>query len=185
MQLECFKKSIKGVIEVISPRLSDERGSFSRWFCGNQLGNYVENLLFRQINHSENFLRGTVRGLHYQLGPQREYKIVRCIRGRVLDVVVDLRTTSDSFLQWTSIELCAAKNNALIIPPGCAHGFQVLEHDSQLLYLHTADYLPEYEDGVHPNDPRLNIQWPLPITELSARDRGLPELPKHFKGLSL
>lgn len=185
MQLKSIQKPIKGVLEVLSPRFSDERGSFSRWFCTNQLGNYIENLPFLQINHSENFFKGTVRGLHYQLGPQREYKIVRCIRGRVLDVVVDLRTISESFLQCTSVELCAAKNNALIIPPGCAHGFQVLEHDSQLLYLHTAEYMPEYEGGVHPNDPRLNIQWPLPITELSARDKGLPELSEHFKGLSL
>ncbi|NDV89862.1 dTDP-4-keto-6-deoxy-D-glucose epimerase [Alteromonas sp. 345S023] len=185
MQLECFQKPIKGVVEVLSPRFGDERGSFSRWFCAEQLCDYIENLSFRQINHSENFLKGTVRGLHYQLGPQREYKVVRCIRGRVLDVVVDLRETSDTFLQLISVELCAARNNALIIPPGCAHGFQVLEHDSQLLYLHTADYLPNYEGGVHLKDPMLNIQWPLSITEISVRDIGLPELPENFKGLSL
>lgn len=185
MQLKCDEKPINGVVEILSPRLGDARGSFSRWFCAEQLCPHIENLSFRQMNHSENFLKGTVRGLHYQLGPQREYKIVRCIRGRVFDVVVDLRKTSDTFLQHTTVVLCAAKNNALIIPPGCAHGFQVLEHDSQLLYLHTADYLPNYEGGVYPNDPKLNIQWPLPITEISVRDNGLPKLPGYFKGLSL
>lgn len=185
MQLECYEKPIKGVVEVFSPRFGDERGSFSRWYCAEQVSDYIEGLPFRQINNSENFLKGTIRGLHYQLGPQREYKIVRCIRGRVFDVVVDLRSSSDTFLQLISVELCADRNNALIVPPGCAHGFQVLEHDSQLLYLHTADYLPNEEGGVYLNDPRLNIQWPLPITEMSVRDKGLPQLPDNFKGLSL
>lgn len=185
MQLECRELGFEGIIEVTSPRFVDERGSFSRWYCADQISALIEELPFRQINNSENFLKGTVRGLHYQLGAQKEYKIVRCIQGKVFDVVVDLRKNSGTFLQYLAVELCAEKNNALVIPPGCAHGFQVIEDNSQLLYLHTADYSPEHESGVSLQDPKLRIQWPLPITEVSDRDKGLPHLPKNFKGISL
>lgn len=185
MKIMCNKTEIEGAIECKSPRNGDERGSFSRWYCSEQIGRHIECLPFRQVNNSINLCAGTVRGLHYQLGPQREYKIVRCIRGRVLDIVVDLRQHSKTFLNKVAVELSEEDNNMLIVPPGCAHGFQVLEDDTQLLYCHTAEYLPEYESGVYIHDPILNIRWPLPITELSDRDKSLPHLSKNFTGLLL
>ncbi len=185
MELVCKKTEIVGALEFESPRFGDERGSFSRWYCSEQIGQHIEHLSFKQVNNSINLLAGTVRGLHYQLGPQREYKIVRCIRGRVLDIVVDLRRDSKTFLNKVQVELSEKANNMLIVPPGCAHGFQVLEDDTQLLYCHTAEYLPEYESGVHIHDSTLNIRWPLPITELSERDKSLPHLSENFTGLLL
>ena len=137
-----------------------------------------------QINHSRTRLPGALRGLHYQRPPHAEMKFVRCIRGRVWDVALDLRTGSPTFLQWHAEELNPDRSRMLVVPEGCAHGFQVLEPDSEMLYLHTAFYEPAFEGGLAYNDPRLAITWPLPVTELSGADSRRPFLTEDFLGLS-
>ena len=114
-----------------------------------------------------------------------EIKIVRCLKGRVFDVAVDLRQGSPTFLKWTAVELTPENHLAFVIPEGCAHGFQVLEEDSELLYLHTAFYTPDAEGAVRFDDPRVGVNWPLVPTDLSARDLSHTHLKEIFKGLVL
>lgn len=111
--------------------------------------------------------------------------MVRCLKGRVWDVALDLRKGSPTFLRWHAQELSAANALMLVIPEGCAHGFQALEPDSELLYLHTASYAPSVEGGVCFNDPALNVPWPLPVVDVSERDRNLPLLDKNFQGITV
>lgn len=138
-----------------------------------------------QVNHSRTHQTGAVRGLHFQHAPHSEMKLVRCLRGRIWDVVADLRAGSPTFLRWQAEELCPGNARMIVVPEGCAHGFQVLEADSELLYLHTAPYTPQAEGGVRHDDPALAICWPLPVTDLSARDRSHPLLGAGFAGLHL
>jgi dTDP-4-dehydrorhamnose 3,5-epimerase len=170
-QLIVADTSLQGVKLVSSTSYEDERGAFSRWFCLQTLTPELEGQSIRQINHSVNLRAGTVRGMHFQKGPAAEFKLVRCIRGRVQDVVLDVRAQSATFGSYFSCELSEANQQMLLIPPGCAHGFQALEDNSQLLYLHTQDYHPALEAGVRVDDPQFNIQWPLPIQYLSERDQ--------------
>ena len=167
-----------------SPRL-DNRGTFSRFFCQETLGDALGGRQIIQINHSCTTQRGAVRGLHFQHAPHAEMKLVRCLRGKVWDVAVDLRLDSPTFLQWFATELTPANARMMIIPEGCAHGFQSLEPDSELLYLHTAAYSPMAEGGIHHADARLKIAWPLPVTDLSQRDRQLPYIESDFAGVRL
>lgn len=129
-----------------------------------------------QINISQTDKIGSVRGLHLQRSPYTEAKIVRCIRGRIWDVVVDLRPNSKTHGQWYSAELAGKNGDALFIPEGCAHGYQVLESDSEILYIHSCSWVPEAETGVRFDDPELAIQWPLIPQGLSERDLALPLL---------
>ncbi len=175
---------LQGVVVVETPPLADDRGAFTRFFCDSELAGIVGQRRIVQINHSRTGLLGTVRGLHYQRPPHAEMKFVRCIRGRVWDVAVDLRTGSPTFLQWHAQELSPDRSLMLVVPEGCAHGFQVLEPNSEMLYLHTAFYEPAFEGGLVYNDPRLAIAWPLPVTELSCADSRRPFITEDFSGLS-
>jgi dTDP-4-dehydrorhamnose 3,5-epimerase len=123
-----------------------------------------------QVNLSRTEAVGTIRGMHLQADPHS------CLRGRVWDVAVDLRQDSATYLHWHAVELSPDQSNALLIPEGCAHGFQVLEPGSELLYLHSGAWKPEAETGVRWDDPQLAIAWPLPVAEMSDRDRSLPFL---------
>ena len=163
----------------------DSRGQFTRAFCSEELSAAGWTTPVMQINHSITHAVGSVRGLHYQKPPKAERKIVLCLRGRVWDVAVDLRSSSATFLSWHAQELSAKNNKAMLIPEGFAHGFQVLEKESELFYLHSEQYATQLEDGLSPTDPRLSIAWPLPIAEMSDRDRGLPILTDKYKGVSL
>ena len=167
---------IKGLQIIEGSSHLDNRGAFSRLFCARELEPFIEQKRIVQINHSLTRTVGTIRGMHYQKPPHQEIKIVRCLRGRVFDVIVDLRRSSPTFLRWVAVDLCSDKLKAVIIPEGCAHGFQVLEENSELLYLHTAFYSPDSESGVHFNDPKLSIDWPLAPVEVSARDQNHPFL---------
>jgi len=138
-----------------------------------------------QINHSRTATVGAVRGLHFQNPPHAEMKLVRCLKGRVWDVAVDVRRDSPTFLCWHGEELIPADLRMMVIPEGFAHGFQVLEPDSELLYLHTASYAPGVERGLRYDDPALGIAWPLAATELSARDAKHPIIGADFRGLPL
>lgn len=181
--LQLNETSIAGVFEIRSSRVQDERGSFARWFCQHELEQVLQGLTVRQINHSMNVKAGVVRGLHFQYPPAAEHKLIRCIRGEVLDFIVDLRAGSASFLQHLSIRLRDSDDLMLLIPPGCAHGFQALEDNSQLLYLHTADYQPGFEGGCRIDDSRLKIHLPLPISTISERDASFVLLAPDFNGI--
>jgi dTDP-4-dehydrorhamnose 3,5-epimerase len=164
---------------------SDERGSFARLYCQNELGELVGARQIVQINRSRTRNVGAVRGLHYQHQPHAEMKLVRCIKGKVWDVAVDLRAGSPTFLDWHAEELSEDNARMMVIPEGFAHGFQVLEPDSELLYLHTAFYTPAVEEGIRPTDPKLSIAWPLEPQDLSDRDLKHPLLTSEFTGLVL
>ena len=166
-----------------SPR-QDERGSLTRIFCREELAT----LGFKpiaQINRSMTREPGTVRGLHYQTPPYSEAKLISCLKGRVFDVIADLRAGSPTFLQIHCLELSADAALMLYVPRGFAHGFQVLEPDSELLYMHDNVYMPAHEGGVNTLDQRLAIPWPKSISQLSDRDRNLPNLQQGFTGLAL
>ena len=164
---------------------TDGRGAFYRLFCENELAAAVGNRHIEQINHSRTSAVGAVRGMHFQKHPHSEMKLVRCLKGRVWDVAVDLRTGSPTYLQWHAQELSAANSLMLIIPEGCAHGFQVLEPNSELLYLHTASYVPASEGGLRCDDPQLNITWPLPVADLSDRDTSHPFINENFLSITV
>lgn len=161
----------------------DQRGMFVRTFCTETLEQIGHEQPIVQVNHSMTRSRGAVRGMHYQLPPKAEIKIVRCLRGRVYDVIIDLRTGSPTILRWFGAELSADNMRMIYAPAGFAHGFQVLEAESELLYFHTAAYSPEDEQAVRFDDPAVGIQWPLPVTDLSDRDRSHPLLARDFAGV--
>ncbi|MCK7491690.1 MAG: dTDP-4-dehydrorhamnose 3,5-epimerase [Comamonadaceae bacterium] len=156
---------LDGVKVVVGHPRVDERGRFVRVFCADEFAALRPGLRFVQVNLSRTVGRGTVRGMHFQQAPAADAKLVRCVHGAVLDVAVDLRPHSPTFLAWHAVELSAAAETGVFIPEGCAHGFQALTDDAELLYLHTAAYAPLHEGGVRHDDPRLGIAWPLPAGE--------------------
>ena len=182
--MQIAKTPIAGVYLASTDVRRDHRGVFSRLFCRDDLAvaGFGE---IAQINHSRTRERGAIRGLHFQFPPKAEAKWVRCLRGRVFDVAVDLRQGSPTFLDWFAVELDPDQMNALHVPRGCAHGLQVLEPDSELLYLHSESYAPAHEGGLRFDDPRLAIAWPLPVTDLSERDRAHPLIDASFQGIAL
>ncbi len=165
--------------------LGDERGYFERMFCLDELAPLLHGRRVAQINHTLTKSAGTVRGMHFQLPPSAETKLVSCIRGEVFDVAVDLRRDSPTFLSWYGHILTPEHHNAMFIPEGFAHGFQTLNDDCELLYLHTAGYSPASECGLNPCDPRLAIAWPESITMMSPRDTCRPMLTPDFEGVAL
>jgi dTDP-4-dehydrorhamnose 3,5-epimerase len=165
--------------------VSDARGAFARIYCEHDLRQALGARHIQQINQTRTHLSGAIRGMHWQYPPHAEMKFVRCIRGRVRDVAVDLRYGSPTFLKWHAEELSSENGLMMIIPEGCAHGFQVLEPDSELLYLHTAYYSPASEGGVRFDDPALGIDWPLAVTELSERDSSHRLISPDFEGIRL
>ncbi|QEC65959.1 dTDP-4-dehydrorhamnose 3,5-epimerase [Panacibacter ginsenosidivorans] len=166
----------------LSP-FSDSRGWFARTYCKNEFQQIGHNKEWVQLNHSATFTEGTIRGMHYQVKPFREIKMVRCIAGSVYDVIVDLREGSSTFLQWFGTELSAKNKKMLYIPEGFAHGFQTLSNDCELIYHHTEFYNPNAEAGIKYDEPLVNIQWPLQLTEISERDNNHPYLDINFKGI--
>jgi dTDP-4-dehydrorhamnose 3,5-epimerase len=164
---------------------ADSRGFFSRLFCATELAAAGWHKRIEQLNHSYTAKRGTVRGLHYQTASHTEMKLVTCIAGAVWDVAVDLRFESKTFLHWHVEQLSADNRCAILIPEGFAHGFQALCDNVELLYCHSAAYHAPSEAGLHPSDPKLNINWPLAISELSARDAAHPLLDERFPGIVL
>ena len=172
------------VLVIETNKLEDTRGSFMRLFCQQALTDILADRNIIQINKSVTTQKGAIRGLHFQYPPHAEIKFVRCLKGAIFDVAVDLRKDSRTFLQWHSEILTPENNKMMAIPEGFAHGFQTLDHDSEVLYLHTAEYQTEFEGGVLFDDPQLNIQWPMVCIDISNRDRQHSLLDAHFTGLS-
>lgn len=156
------------------PRV-DDRGFFARIYCVNEFAAHGLNTRLVQANLSYNRRAGTVRGMHYQLAPKAETKLVRCTAGAIYDVIVDLRPDSATYLRWIGVELSAANRAMLYVPEGFAHGFQTLTDDAEVAYQVTEFYSPEHERGVRWDDPALNIRWPAAVTVISDKDRNHPD----------
>lgn len=156
-----------------------------RLFCAQELQPLLKQRQIAQINHSITIHAGAVRGLHFQYPPHAEMKMVRCLSGRVWDVAVDLRAGSPTLLSWYAQELAPDNAQMMVIPEGFAHGFQVLEPNSELLYLHTEFYRPSFEAGLRHDDPKIGISWPIKPIDLSPRDLSHPLLIDDFTGVSL
>jgi len=161
----------------------DERGWFARYFCMNEFKQIGHTKEWLQMNHSFTIKRGSLRGLHYQLPPFSEIKLVRCIAGTVFDIIVDLRKESSTFLQWFGTELSSSNKKMMYIPQGFAHGFQCLTDECELLYHHTEYYKRNVEGGLKYDDTKINIEWPLNVTLISERDKSHPYISENFKGL--
>ncbi len=168
---------LAGAYLIEPERLEDERGFFARSFCQDEFRKHGLKPAVAQCNLSWNRKRGTLRGLHYQAAPHEEAKVVRCTRGAVWDVIVDLREGSPTRLRWHALELNADNRLALYVPEGFAHGFQTLADDSEVLYQMSESYRPDLARGLRWDDPRLKIKWPLPDPILSERDRSYALLP--------
>lgn len=168
-----------------SAPFTDHRGAFARLFCANELAATGLARPIVQINHSRTTAQGAIRGMHFQRPPHAETKIVRCLRGAIFDVAVDLRPASPTFLRWHGELLTPDNMRAMCIPEGFAHGFQCLKADSELLYLHTEFYMPDFEGGLRCDDPAVGINWPLPPTDLSDRDRKHLLITPDFQGIIL
>jgi dTDP-4-dehydrorhamnose 3,5-epimerase len=172
-----FKETrLKGVYIIEVERLQDERGFFVRTFCREEFEKHGLNSSVAQCNISYNHKKGTLRGLHYQIAPYSEAKLVICIAGSIYDVIVDLRSDSTTYCQWMALELTArGRRRMLYIPEGFAHGFQTLEDDSEVFYQMSEFYAPEYARGIRWNDSAFGIQWPEDQRILSDRDRNYPD----------
>mgnify|MGYP000452538110 CR=1 FL=1 len=155
---------------------SDERGFFARTFCQNEFRARGMNPAIAQCNVSYNAKKGTLRGMHFQVAPKKEAKLVRVTRGAILDVIVDLRPDSKTFRQWTSIELSADNRKALYIPNDFAHGFQTLGDDTEVLYQMSEFFAPDCARGLRWNDPVLGIVWPEGTRIIFAKDEEYPLL---------
>lgn len=166
---------LKDVLIIDMEKHGDDRGWFARAFCEEEFSKLGISFHVTQTNISFNQEQGTVRGLHYQAHPKWEPKIVRCTRGRIFDVAVDLRPQSASFCKWVGVELSPENGRALYLPPGMAHGFQTLTENCELYYLMGEVYDPSLVRGVRWDDPVFAIKWPLKPTIISDRDKSFPD----------
>jgi len=181
--MEFISSNFEGLFTIRLKKLEDDRGLFARTFCKNEFKQIGFNKEFVQFNHSFNKHKGTIRGMHFQNSPYCETKLIRCIQGAVYDVAVDLRIGSPTFLQYFGIELSAINMVSVLIPEGFAHGFQVLDDNSALIYHHTQYYTPGADAGIRFDDPALNIHWKLPAVMISEKDKLYRLIDKNFKGI--
>lgn len=184
--MEFLKTKFEGLYLIKPDIKKDERGLFFRSFCKesfNKAG--IPNVEFLQLNHSFNKVKGTFRGLHFQLPPFHEDKLVRCTGGAIFDIVVDIRRNSPTFLAWRGFELNDENHYMLYIPKGFAHGFITLKDNSSIAYHHTAQYQPGHEGGLSVFDPKLSINLPIEIKVMSERDREHAYLSEAFIGIPL
>lgn len=167
-----FKETkLKGAYVIEIDPIEDERGFFARSFCEEEFKNHGLNIRIAQCNISYNKKKGTLRGMHYQVAPHEEAKLVRCTKGAVYDVIVDLRQDSKTFKQWIAVELTQENHRLLYIPEGFAHGFQTLVDHTEVFYQMSESYHPEYAKGIRWNDPTFAIEWPMLPTLIANKDR--------------
>ncbi len=177
--------ALKGAYIIEMKPHTDDRGLFMRTYCKNEFKQIGHDQEFVQFNHSMTHSKGTIRGMHYQVPPFSEIKLIRCIRGGIYDVIIDLRKNSPTFLKFVAVELTETNMCSIYIPQGFAHGFQTLEDNTQLIYHHTAFYAPGYEAGIRYNDPAVAISWPLPVSVITEKDLNHPILNNSFKGIPI
>jgi len=173
MQFEETKLCDAWLIEPVPAR--DNRGFFARTFCAQEFADHGLTSRFVQHSTSQSATRGTLRGMHFQRAPHAEAKVVTCLKGAICDVIVDLRPESATYLRWQGFELTAENRRQLYVPEGFAHGFQTLCDDTEVGYLISAFYAPQAAAGVRYDDPAFAIDWPLPVTEISDKDRTWPD----------
>jgi dTDP-4-dehydrorhamnose 3,5-epimerase len=166
--------TVHGAYLVEIERLADDRGFFGRGWCRREFETHGLTSTLAQANIGFSLKRGTLRGLHYQLAPYQEAKLVRCTMGVIYDVVVDLRRDSPTWLRWHGVELTAHNRHMLYVPEGCAHGYQTLVDDTEVLYQTSEFYVPEYAGGVRYDDPAFQIHWPTAVQVISEADRRWP-----------
>jgi dTDP-4-dehydrorhamnose 3,5-epimerase len=176
---------IDGLFVVQRKPLLDERGYLERLFCAREFASLGLQMSPCQMNHTFTRRKASVRGMHFQHPPHADAKLVSCLRGEVFDVAIDLRKGSQTLLQWHGEILSAQAHSSVYIPCGLAHGFQTLSDDCELLYLHSSSYEPEAEGALNAFDPGISIKWPLPVTDVSERDRNHPHLMPNFSGIEL
>ena len=170
------KTHIEGVVIVDLEIKGDDRGYFARSFCREEfIANGLEPMV-EQCNLSFNYKKGTIRGMHIQIAPHPEAKYVRCIRGAVMDIIVDMRPGSPTRFQHVAVELSQDNRRGLYVPPFFAHGYQTLTDDAEVSYQVSGGYAPQAERGLRYNDPVLQLPWPLPVTVISDKDRSWPLL---------
>ena len=169
---------IDGLAHIIRNPIKDSRGYLERLFCINELSVWG-NRPIKQINRTYTKEKGTIRGLHFQRPPHAECKFITCLSGSVFDVAIDLRTNSETYGEWFGVNLDANENNGLLIPEGFAHGFQTLNENVEMLYLHSERYNPKSESGINPLDNLINIKWPLNLKAISKKDKSL----ENFKNI--
>ncbi|MDP9309283.1 MAG: dTDP-4-dehydrorhamnose 3,5-epimerase [Chloroflexota bacterium] len=166
---------LRGAYIIELEKREDERGFFARAWCDQEFAAHTLVSRFVQINVSSNKVRGTVRGLHFQRQPYAEVKVMRCTRGAIYDVIIDLRRDSPSYMRWIGVELSASNYRMLYVPEGFAHGYQALEDDSEVMYPVSEYYTPGAEGGIRYNDPAFGIEWPVDIRSISDKDRSWPD----------
>ena len=166
-----FKETpLSGAYVIDLDKIEDERGFFARYFCQREFAEHGLSTSFVQINNSLAVEKATLRGMHYQLQPMAETKIVRCLRGALWDCIIDLREDSPTFCQHFAVELTGENRTMLYVPKGFAHGFMTLTENTEALYLVDQFYAPDLERGIRFDDPRFKIEWPLPVNVISDKD---------------
>jgi dTDP-4-dehydrorhamnose 3,5-epimerase len=173
---------LRGAYTIELEKRGDDRGFFARFFCQREFEAAGIPMPIVQINNSLSAKAGTLRGMHYQLPPAAEIKVVRCIRGALYDVIIDLRPDSPTFGQWFGAELTAENRLMMYAPQGFAHGFITLADDTEAFYLTNAFYAPEEERGIRFNDPRFGVVWPKAPVDVSQKDRDWPDFDPTFHG---
>ena len=176
--MKFVETKLKGAYVIEIELISDNRGFFARSWCQKEFSDQGLNPNLVQSNISFNLKKGTLRGMHYQAKPHEEAKLVRCTRGSIYDVIIDIRPDSSTFKSWVAVELSAENRKMLYIPEGFSHGFQTLEDNTEVFYQMSESYFPEYSTGVRWNDLAFDIQFPLEITSISQKDQAYPDFIK-------
>jgi dTDP-4-dehydrorhamnose 3,5-epimerase len=176
---------LKGAFIITPDLIEDERGFFSRVFCRREFEANGLNPNLVQCNISFNKQKGTLRGMHYQLPPHAETKLVRCTAGAIYDVIIDIRPGSPVFRQWFATELTSTNRHILYVPEGFAHGFQTLADNTEVYYQHSAFFSPGHQRGLRFDDPAFKIAWPLAVSAISDRDGNHALIDEHFAGMRL
>jgi dTDP-4-dehydrorhamnose 3,5-epimerase len=174
--MKFIETKLSGCFLIEVERREDERGFFARGYCQREMNAHGLTGRMVQVNTAVTYRRGTVRGLHYQVAPAAETKLVRCLRGGIYDLVVDIRPESPTYLEHLGVELTAENRLQLLVSEGFAHGYQTLTDDVEILYLVSEFYSASDERGIRPDDPHLGIEWPLPMALLSEKDRSWPPI---------
>jgi dTDP-4-dehydrorhamnose 3,5-epimerase len=183
--MKFHKTPLVGAYTIELEKHGDERGFFSRFFCEKEFAAAGLETRFPQINNSVSARKGAVRGLHYQLAPNAEVKAMRCVRGAMYDVIVDLRAGSPTYLQWFGTELTAENRTMMYVPRGFAHGFMSLTDEVEVVYMASAFYAPESERGLRWDDPTIGVKWPIEPVEVSDKDRAWPDFDPVWHGVEM
>ena len=177
------KTPLVGAYTIDLDKLGDDRGFFARLYCSDEFSNAGLINSFVQINNSLTKEKGTLRGMHYQLPPVAEVKVVRCVRGSLFDMILDIRPDSPTFGKYYGETLSAENRRMMYVPQGFAHGFLTLEDDTEAFYLVSSPYGPEQERGIRFNDPEFKMDWPLEPEEISEKDRSWPDFDSEWHGI--